>query len=214
MNMNLKKMGFVLCAVFGLASFVQALDMQALQAAVERANVKAQTTHAQKNVPPTKFADAQKQKNFNKYLVKAMEILDRENKDEDQAVRTEYIGISEEEFLMTVVENAVRNYFELEDPYGRQLSNDEYRAVKYAIFTLMINGDEKERFAAYRPYLGYTKEWMEENPVENWKEYVVACEKAMNYFYKAMKMLVDADRQGPVELNNALNSCTWMLMTH
>jgi len=208
----MKKMGFVFAVMFGLVSFAQALDMQALQAAFERANATAKAEHAQKNVPPSRFADPQKQEAFNYYLIKGVEILNKSGNLE--GCHQEICGLTREHFLVLVLENAVRSYFEYEDSNGRSLTNDEYRAVDYAIFTLMMNGDEKERFAAYRPYLGYTKEWLEEHPVENWNEYVVACEKAMNYFYEAMKMLVEADRQGPVELNNVLNYSTWMMMTH
>ena len=206
----MKKWILVVPFVLATACLAQALDLSVMGAALERANTQAKVTYEKSTVPPTRFENAEKQAAFNYYLVKGVEILGKSGNLE--GCPEEICGYSREHFLVIVLKSAIESRFEDEVPTGRYLTNDEKRAAKYALFTLMMNGDEKERFAAYRPYLGYTQEWMNENPIEDWPHYVQACEKAMNYFYDLMKEVVEAERAG--ELEQILNYNTWMMMSH
>ena len=206
----MKKWILVVPFVLATACLAQALDLSVMGAALERANTQAKVTYEKSTVPPTRFESAEKQAAFNYYLVKGVEILGKSGNLE--GCPEEICGYSREHFLVIVLKSAIESRFEDEVPTGRYLTNDEKRAAKYALFTLMMNGDEKERFAAYRPYLGYTQEWMNENPIEDWPHYVQACEKAMNYFYDLMQEVVEAERAG--ELEQILNYNTWMMMSH
>lgn len=206
----MKKWILVVPFVLATACLAQALDLSVMGAALERANTQAKVTYEKSTVPPTRFESAEKQAAFNYYLVKGVEILGKSGNLE--GCPEEICGYSREHFLVIVLKSAIESRFEDEVPTGRYLTNDEKRAAKYALFTLMMNGDEKERFAAYRPYLGYTQEWMNENPIEDWPHYVQACEKAMNYFYDLMQEVVEAERAG--ELEKILNYSTWMMMSH
>ncbi len=214
--MLLKKMGIALSFVFSFASFAQALDMQALYASIERSVNQAA---AQEKIP-TKFADAEKQRQFNENLAKGLEILCRSGvcaPAEEAVIEEDFFEcsreciISEEEkpqFLMQVLINALETTFsEVDD-----LTNDEKRAVRYALYVLMVNGDEKEKYAAYREHLNYTPQWQKENPVEDWATYKNNCQQAMDNFYTIMANLVEAEADGT--LNELLCNSTWMMMTH
>lgn len=206
----MKKWILVVPFILATTCLAQALDLGAIDAALERANTQAKVTYEKSTVPPTHFESAEKRAAFNYYLIKAVYLLNRSGNLE--GCSEEICGYSREEFLLMALRSAIESRFEDEVPSSRYLTNDEKRAARYALFTLMINGDEKEKFAAYRPYLGYTQEWMNEHPIENWPHYVQACEKAMNYFYDLMKEVVEADRAG--ELEQILNYNTWMMMSH
>ena len=200
------KNGF-LAFLFVFAATAQANVLDSQMAALEK-EIAVQTVKQSTSIP-THF-NAEKQAAFDKYLEQAIEILN--NSGRLAECSGEDCIVSHEELLVEVLVEALYSSMSNQSLEQKILSNDERRAINYAIFTLMMNGTHKEKYAVYRKYLGYDKEWMERNPVENWTQYAKDCRKAMIQFYKLVEELVVAKENG--ELDRVLHYDTWRLLFH
>lgn len=195
--MNRKKAVFITAVLLGLCGFcrVSAADLSAFDKTIEKEMVAAAVQSM-----PTKFASAEKQAAFNYYLAKSVEIVDQWAYED-----------ARELWVMSSLEYALRTIYN-ENKGG--LTADQERAVKYALFVLMFEGPEKERYAKYRPYLDYTRQYQDEHPVQSWSAYKQDCQEAMDTFYDVLKELVDAAAQGEAALYQHLNQMQWTPLTH
>lgn len=196
--MNRKKVVFITAVLLGLCGFcrVSAADLSTFDKIIEKKMAHLAAVQSM----PTKFASAEKQAAFNYYLAKSVEIIDQWAYEEEPEL-----------WVMSSLEYALRTIYN-ENKGG--LTADQERAVKYAVFVLMFEGPEKEKYAKYRPYVEYTRQYQDEHPVQNWSAYRQDCQEAMDTFYDVLKDLVDAAAQGEEALLQHLNQMQWTPLTH
>lgn len=189
--MKIKRIFVVLALVLGLAPLSYGDD---LGTALERANrtaVKGATS--QSNIP-TEFS-REKQALFNEYLKRTESTI--------IAYGTQVRGLTDKELndlVITVLEGFVEGG--MNKGNGKGLTSDEKRAVKYAIYVLMIENkaDKEGRYEKYRSSLGYTQQYQEDHKIENWNQYVRNCLDAMDAFYTTVKESESAEFFAVLEL--------------
>ncbi len=191
-----------------LKNFETYLHRQVVQESVKKARV-----------PSTRFADGEKQAKFDRLLAKAEDIFN----ESDLVVHFDnYFGekwalmergelyTSKEQYFLSVLGHAMKQA----TPYADYLylPQDERRAVAHTLFVLVVDGSDKVRYNKYRKALGYTQEWLKENPVEDWNTYVERCEFYMEALYQALEGFVKSYEKGIEPWREYLKENNWLAL--
>lgn len=168
-------------------------QISAFESAFHRQSVS--TVLQSRTIPPTQLDTVEKQILFKKYLKAAEEIYNQSSlvqyfetnyPSEWNLVHKGMIYMSKEEYFVKFLEHMLKQAGDYPD--DEILPEDHERAIKYAIFVLMIESDS--RYEKYRSHLGYTKEWLQQHPVQDWASYVELCKFYMDLFYFSIKEFV------------------------
>lgn len=167
----MKKFLGVCVLLLGCLSFSQALDLMQVKNTVMRASAAS---------CPLVRLDDKKQAEFNKLLVRAVEVMKKHGFDAAElGMALEYWNSRSMEFEK---ESRLIEAGETVE-YPVELTDDERRAAQYAVFVLIPREYNRDTV--------YTNEYMQEYPVQNWTLYRQHCKTALDLVYDAVEAIAN-----------------------